>query len=59
MSFENCDSPTCAAEIVIPEKYKYYLKGEPFLLCDSVGDGQRIIIYGTSKFLSFFPEELR
>ena len=53
LSIENCGSPTCAAEIVIPEKYKTSLKGEPFLLYDSgFGDEQRIIIYGTLKFLS-------
>ena len=53
MSIENCGSPTCAAEIVIPEKYKNSLKGEPFLLYDSgYGDQQRIVIYGTHKFLS-------
>ena len=53
MSIENCGSPTCAAEIVIPEKYKNSLKGEPYLLYDSgYGDQQRIVIYGTHKFLS-------
>ena len=53
LSIENCGSPTCATEIVIPEKYKTSLKGEPFLLYDSgFGDEQRIIIYGTLKFLS-------
>ena len=30
ISVENCSNPTCAAEIVIPEKYTKYLKGRPF-----------------------------
>ena len=52
MSIENCGNPTCAAEIIIPEKYKNSLKGETFLLDDSgFGDQQRIIIYGTLKFI--------
>ena len=54
MIIENCGNPTCTAEIIIPEKYKNSLKGETFLLYDSgFGDQQRIIIYGTLKFIDF------
>ena len=35
-SEENCGNPTCAAEILVPEKYKVTLKQEPFLLFDRV-----------------------
>ena len=46
-------NPTCAAEIVILDKYKSTLKGDPFLLFDSgIGDEQRITVYGTPKFVS-------
>ena len=45
ISNENCGSPTCAAEIVIPEKYKTSLKGEPFLLYDSGFGVEQGLIY--------------
>ena len=53
ISIEICGNPTTAAEIVIPDKYKITLKGEPFLLYVSgFGDQQRIIVYGTRNFIS-------
>lgn len=57
VGIENCGKPTCAAEIVIPEKYLTTLKGKPFLMYDSgFGDKERIIIYGTVKFLSILNQ---
>ena len=51
---ESCGNPNCAAEIVIPDKYKSTLKGDRFLLFDSgIGDEQRIIVNETPKFVSF------
>ena len=40
ISIENCGNPTCAAEIVFPEKYTKFLKGEPFY-CMIQGLGMR------------------
>ena len=49
-SEENCGNPTCAAEIIVPEKYKVTLKQEPFLLFDSgYGDVNRMGLLADSR----------
>ena len=54
ISIESCGNPSTTSEIVIPDKYKITLKDEPSLLYDSwFGDQQRIIVYGTRKFVSY------
>ena len=56
-SEENCGSPTCAAEIIIADKYKVTVKGEPFLLFDSgFGDVNRMILFANQKFFSLLSE---
>ena len=56
-SEENCGNPTCAAEILVPEKYKVTLKQEPFLLFDSgYGDVNRMIIFASQKFFSLLAD---
>ena len=56
-SEENCGNPTCAAEIIVPEKYKVTLKQEPFLLFDSgYGDVNRMIIFAAPRFLSLLAD---
>ena len=56
-SEENYGNPTCAAEIIIAEKYKVTVKGEPFLLFDSgFGDVNRIIIFANPKFFALLSE---
>ena len=53
----SCGNPTCAAEILIPPKYKITLKQEPFLLYDSgYGDNKRMIVFSTPKFLSLLQQ---
>ena len=43
---ESFGNPTCAAEIVIPDKYKSTLIGDPFLLFASgIGDDQRLNLF--------------
>ena len=54
---ETCGHPESAAGIIIPEKYKTTLKGDPFLLFDSgFGDEQRMLLYATPKFLSILSK---
>ena len=54
---ETCGHPESAAGIIIPDKYKTTLKGDPFLLFDSgFGDEQRMILYATPKFLSILSK---
>ena len=56
-SEENCGSPTCAAELIIADKYKVTVKGEPFLLFDSgFGDVNRMILFANQKFFSLLSE---
>ena len=51
----SCGNPTCAAEIVIPDKYKSTLNGDAFLLFNSgIGDEQRIIGYGTLNLFHYY-----
>ena len=54
---ETCGHPESAAGIIIPEKYKTTLKGDPFLLFDSgFGDEQRMLLYATPKSLSILSK---
>ena len=53
-SVEFSGHPESAAGIIIPDKYKTTLKGDPFLLFDSgFGDQQRMILYATPIFCPF------
>ena len=50
-------NPSSCAEIIIPDKYKFTLNGDNFLLFDSgEGDIYRMMLFGTSKFLSILKE---
>ena len=52
---ESCGNPTCTTEIVIPDKYKSRLKGDPFLFFNSgFGNEQRIIVYGTLNLFHYY-----
>ena len=50
-------NPASCAEIIIPDRYKFTLNGDSFLLFDSgEGDMNRIMLFGTSKFLSILRD---
>lgn len=54
---ESCGHLESAAGIILPDKYKTTLKGEPFLLFDSgFGDERRMILYATPEFLSILSK---
>ena len=50
-------NPSSCAEIIIPDRYKFTLNGNSFLLFDSgEGDMYRMMLFGTTKFLSILKE---
>ena len=50
-------TPTCAADVEIPSKFKVTISNESFLLYDSgVGDNNRILIFSTPKMLSILRD---
>ncbi|KAI6646039.1 hypothetical protein LOD99_9569 [Oopsacas minuta] len=52
-------NPSSCAEIIIPDRFKFTLNDESFLLFDSgEGDDHRMILFGTSKFLSKLKESI-
>ena len=54
---DNVSNSTLLEEIIIPEKYKYTLKGHPFLLFDSgIGDINRLMIFGSPNMLSLLRD---
>ena len=50
-------TPTCAADVKIPSKFKVTISNESFLLYDSgVGDNNRLLIFSTPKTLSILRD---
>ena len=45
--------PSSALDLVLPENYVKTTRGENFLLHDSMLDGKRMLIFGTTKSITF------
>ena len=53
---EYYDNPSSSAEIIIPDRYKFTLNGNSFLLFDSREGDMYRMLFGTTKFISILKE---